>query len=44
MFASTVIGNGPASNPINVSTDQDSKCFFFLIKVLSINLFVVIEL
>ena len=29
VFASTVIGDGPASDPvIVVSTDQDSKCFF----------------
>ena len=30
VFASTVKGDGPASNPIFVITDQDSKCFVFL--------------
>ena len=27
VFASTAIGNGPPSNPIVVTTDQDSKLF-----------------
>ena len=29
VFASTVKGRGPASSPIFVITDQDSKCSFF---------------
>ena len=28
VFASTAIGDGPPSNPIVVTTDQDSKLFF----------------
>ena len=31
VFASTVKGNGPASSPIIVSTDQDSKWLFCFI-------------
>ena len=30
VFASTVKGNGPASKPIIVITDQDSKSFFVI--------------
>ena len=41
VFASTVKGDGPSSNPIVVTTDQDSKYIVFSYQVLFLSIFVI---
>ena len=41
VFASTVKGDGPSSNPIVVTTDQDSKYIVFSYQVLFLFIFVI---
>ena len=33
VFASTGVGDGPASNPVYVRTDEDSKCFLLILGI-----------
>ena len=41
VFASTVKGDGPSSNPIVVTTDQDSKYIVFSYQLLFLFVFVI---